>query len=69
MNPFVRDIFATRAAIIRHIRRFFDDRGFLEVRGTPPKTSSLPRADLKALGRWQRTMGLRGALCSQNVVI
>ena len=32
MNPFVRDIFATRAAIIRYIRRFFDERGFLEVR-------------------------------------
>ena len=31
VNPFVRDIFTTRAAIIRHIRRFFDDRGFLEV--------------------------------------
>ena len=31
VNPFVRDIFQTRAAIIRYIRRFFDDRGFLEV--------------------------------------
>lgn len=31
VNPFVRDIFVTRAAIIRYIRHFFDDRGFLEV--------------------------------------
>ena len=41
VNPFVRDIFATRAAIIRHIRRFFDDRGFLEARRRclePPRT-------------------------------
>jgi hypothetical protein len=35
VNPFVRDIFATRAAIIRHIRRFFDERGFLEARSLP----------------------------------
>ena len=31
VNSSVRDIFQTRAAIIRYIRRFFDDRGFLEV--------------------------------------
>ena len=40
VNPFVRDIFTTRAAIIRHIRRFFDDRGFLEVR--PPLLGAKP---------------------------
>ncbi|CAL8469857.1 g9399 [Coccomyxa elongata] len=31
VNPFVRDIFVRRAAIIRYIRSFFDERGFLEV--------------------------------------
>lgn len=35
VNPFVRDIFTMRAAIIRYIRRFFDDRGFLEVHSCP----------------------------------
>lgn len=41
VNSSVRDIFQTRAAIIRYIRRFFDDRGFLEV---PPcqKMKELP---------------------------
>ncbi len=31
VNPSVRDIFVRRAAIIRYIRSFFDERGFLEV--------------------------------------
>jgi len=31
VNLFVRENFVTRAAIIRYIRRFFDDRDFLEV--------------------------------------
>lgn len=35
VNPFVRDIFYTRSAIVRYIRRFFDDRGFLEVCCSP----------------------------------
>jgi lysyl-tRNA synthetase class II len=30
-NPGVRDIFITRARIISYIRRYFDNRGFLEV--------------------------------------
>jgi lysyl-tRNA synthetase, class II len=30
-NPGVRDIFVTRARIISYVRRYFDDRGFLEV--------------------------------------
>ena len=30
-NPDVRDIFRTRAAIIRALRQYFDDEGFLEV--------------------------------------
>ena len=42
VNPFVRDIFQTRAAIIRYIRRFFDDRGFLEV--LPCQDCDLPSA-------------------------
>ncbi|MBN2146237.1 MAG: lysine--tRNA ligase, partial [Anaerolineales bacterium] len=31
VNPDVREIFRTRAAITRALRRFFDERGFLEV--------------------------------------
>ena len=31
VNPDVRDTFVKRAAILRAIRRFFDDRGYLEV--------------------------------------
>ena len=30
-NPLVRDVFRTRAAVVRAMRRFFDDAGFLEV--------------------------------------
>lgn len=30
-NPEVREVFRTRAAIIREVRRFLDNRGFLEV--------------------------------------
>lgn len=30
-NPAARDVFRTRAAVVRAIRRFFDDAGFLEV--------------------------------------
>lgn len=31
VHPEVRQIFVTRAAVIRYIRRFMDDRGYLEV--------------------------------------
>jgi lysyl-tRNA synthetase, class II len=31
VNPDIRKIFQTRAAIVRSLRRFFDERGFLEV--------------------------------------
>ena len=31
VNPDVRDVFRKRSAIIRHIRRFLDDRGYFEV--------------------------------------
>ncbi len=31
VNPDVREIFKTRAAIVRSLRRFLDERGFLEV--------------------------------------
>jgi lysyl-tRNA synthetase class 2 len=31
VNPESREVFERRAAIVRHIRRFLDDRGFLEV--------------------------------------
>ena len=31
MNPDVGDVFRLRSAIIRHIRKFFDDRGYIEV--------------------------------------
>jgi lysyl-tRNA synthetase class 2 len=31
VNPEVRDVFVKRAAVLRAIRRFFDDRGYLEV--------------------------------------
>lgn len=30
-NPEVRDVFAKRTAIVRHLRRFLDERGFIEV--------------------------------------
>ena len=32
VNGHVRDIFVTRACIIRFLRSYFDERGFLEVR-------------------------------------
>ena len=32
VNGHVRDIFVTRARIIRFLRSYFDERGFLEVR-------------------------------------
>ena len=38
MNGHVRGIFETRARIISFIRRFFDDRGFLEVRESAAMT-------------------------------
>lgn len=31
MNNRTRDIFIRRTEILKHLRRFFDDRGFLEV--------------------------------------
>ncbi|XOB99496.1 lysine--tRNA ligase [Deinococcota bacterium DY0809b] len=31
VNPEVRDVFRTRARVVRHIRRFLEERGFLEV--------------------------------------
>jgi lysyl-tRNA synthetase class 2 len=31
VNPESREVFERRAAIVRHVRRFLDDRGFLEV--------------------------------------
>jgi lysyl-tRNA synthetase class 2 len=31
LNNKIRDVFATRSKIINYIRRFFDERGFLEV--------------------------------------
>ena len=31
VNPEVRDVFVKRAAVLRAIRRFFDERGYLEV--------------------------------------
>ncbi len=31
-NPGVRDIFVARARIISYVRRYFDERGFLEAR-------------------------------------
>lgn len=31
VNPEVRGVFEARAAVIRHIRRFLDDQGFIEV--------------------------------------
>lgn len=31
LNPKTRDVFATRSKIINYIRRFLDERGFLEV--------------------------------------
>jgi lysyl-tRNA synthetase class 2 len=31
MNDSTRQIFETRAKVIRYLRRFFDDRGFIEV--------------------------------------
>ena len=31
VNPEVRDVFAKRSAIVRSMRRFFDERGYLEV--------------------------------------
>ncbi|CAK9862126.1 unnamed protein product [Sphagnum jensenii] len=31
INPEVREVFSTRAQIIRYVRRFLDERGFLEV--------------------------------------
>ena len=35
VNGHVRDIFVTRARIIRFLRSYFDERGFLEVRTCP----------------------------------
>ena len=35
VNGHVRDIFVTRAQIIRFLRSYFDERGFLEVRTCP----------------------------------
>src|SRR5207253_2571304 len=31
VHPEVRDIFRLRARVVRHLRRFFDDRGYVEV--------------------------------------
>ena len=33
INPESRAVFQTRAAVVRHIRRFLDERGFMEVEG------------------------------------
>lgn len=43
-NPHVRDIFVTRARIVSFIRRYFDSRGFLEVRRRLLPAFMLPNA-------------------------
>ena len=40
MNPRTRDIFLTRSSIIRFMRRFLDERGFVEV-GVCPLVSEI----------------------------
>ena len=55
VNPFVRDNFVTRAAIIRYIRRFFDDRDFLEVQSLSHsvlKICSAAKLATHAAGCW-----------------
>ncbi len=36
-NPDIRNIFFARSRVIQFVRRFLDERGFLEVRGPAPK--------------------------------
>ncbi|WP_424949371.1 lysine--tRNA ligase [Deinococcus sp.] len=38
INPQSRAVFQTRAAVVRHIRRFLDERGFMEVEGPTLQT-------------------------------
>jgi tRNA synthetases class II (D, K and N) len=59
VNPHVRDIFYTRARIISFIRRYFDERGFLEVRTSSP--SSVDRYFDERVGSWR--CAWRGSLC------
>jgi len=62
VNPEVRNIFKTRAKITSHIRRFLDERGFLEIE-TPVLHSQAGGAEAKPFVTFhnalQRTLTLR----------
>ncbi|MFN2433727.1 MAG: lysine--tRNA ligase [Gemmatimonadota bacterium] len=56
VNPEVRDVFRTRARVIAHLRRFLDERGFVEVE-TPVLQPLYGGAAARPFTTWHATLG------------
>ncbi len=62
VNPDARNVFVKRAMILKHIRKFLDDRGFMEVQTPilqPLYGGGMARPFVTKINAWDMTMYLR----------